>query len=137
VQPAAGWSVSPSVREQVISAHRLRQLPADVEKVVAHLVHCVDGYPSQRALGPCRVVVHHSPLPIIWAQAGEHIGEQVRRVGQLPRHGCGFLLGVAVMFDSLVSAHWVERWSISMPSGEHPLSLHEQHVAEVARVLEG
>ena len=48
----------------------------------------------------------------------------------------GILLGVAVVLDAFVATHRRERRAVGAPRLEHPLALHEQHVAHVAAVLE-
>src|SRR5205085_6914601 len=101
----------------------LAQLPEDIEEMVAHLVHGVNGHPSQRALGRVWVAVGDGPLPLLWAEAKEHVGEQTRRVRELTHDVNRVLAGVTVMFDSLVPAHGFERGSVGAASGEHPLPL--------------
>src|SRR3954462_4392462 len=56
------------------------QLTPDVECVVTHLVHGMDGDPAQRTLRWLRVVVDHSPLPAFCWDAVEDVGEHRGRV---------------------------------------------------------
>jgi hypothetical protein len=41
------------------------------------------------------------------------------------------------VLDTLIATHRIERGPIHTPSGQHPLALYEQHIAQVASVFEG
>lgn len=106
----------------------LRQLTTNVEEVVTHLVHSVHRHPSQRSLERCRVAVHHGAIPVVGTKPGEDVREEVCRVRELTHDVIGVLLDVAVMFDTFVSPHRVERWPIGTPGRQNPLPLHQQNV---------
>jgi hypothetical protein len=129
--------------EQVMSAHgwddptRSGQLAADVEEMVVRLVDGVHRNPLQRSFARFRVVVDDATHPVAGTQPVKHVGEHLRRVGELAGDVLGFLLGIAVVVDSLVSAHGRAVRPISPAGGEDPLALDEQHVSQVTAVLQG
>ncbi|HEX8771548.1 MAG TPA: hypothetical protein VF711_12345 [Acidimicrobiales bacterium] len=120
----------------VVRAMGLSQLSTSVEQVVADLMEAMNGYPAQRPLSPTRVVVYDASVPVVGTQAAKDVGKQLRRDGELTGHVIGFLLCVAIVVDSFVAAHGLERRSIPAPGGEHTLTLHQQHVPHMAAVLQ-
>ena len=101
------------------------------------LVDGVDRYPSQRTLGPLGVIVNYASVPFITAQSVEHMGEHLRSISELAGNVMRILFGVAIMVDSLVAAHRVLRRPIHPPGQQHPLALDQEHIPQVAAVLDG
>ena len=128
--------------EQVMSAHgwddptRSGQLAADIEEMVAHFVDGVHRNPLQRSFVRFRVVVDDAARPVAGTQPVEHVGKHLRRVGELAADVLGFLLGIAVVVNSLVSAHGRAARPISPAGGEDPLALYKEHVSQVTAVFQ-
>lgn len=101
-----------------------------------HLVRGMNGHPPQRPLEPLGVAIDHFPLPVRWLQAGKNVREHVCRVIELAGNVTGVLIGVAVVLDSLIPTHGIERRPIDPTSGQHSLALDEQHIAQMTAVLE-
>ena len=68
--------------------HRSGQLAADVDEVVAHLVHGVDRHPAQRPLEG-RVAVDDARSQSAASSRCQDVGEHRGGVGELPGHGPG------------------------------------------------
>ncbi len=128
-------SVSTS-RGSVAPGVACSDLPASVEEVVLHFMKCVDRDPGERALRGCRIVVDHGSLPVLVVEARQHVCEESSHIAELACDVVRCLFQVAVMIRSLDAAHWLQRRGISSPSQQHPLPLDEEHVSNVARVLE-
>ena len=102
-------TVHAGLLEQVMSAHgwddptRSGQLAADIEEMVAHLVDGMHRNPLQRSFARFRVVVDDAARPVAGTQSVKHVGEHLRRVGELAGDVLGFLLGIAVVVDDVVA----------------------------------
>ena len=104
--------------------------------MVTHLVQRVHRDPAQRSFPRRGKVVHHGALPLVGSEARQDIAEQQGRVAQLTRDIARILLGVPVVRHPAVAVHRVERRRVDQARGEDSFALYEQHVANVAAVLE-
>jgi hypothetical protein len=104
---------------------------------VARLVQGVYRDPPQRPLMGFWVVVDNCAIPVLSAQLGEHIAEQLRSIRKLPGHIFGLLFGIAIVLDPLIASHRRAVRSLYTAGREHPFSLHQQHVPQMAPVLQG
>jgi hypothetical protein len=104
---------------------------------VLRLVQRVYRDPSQRPFASFRVVVDHRAVPVVGGQSGEDIAEQLCRVRELAGHVLGLLLGIAIVHNPLVASGWGTVRPIHAAGREYPLALHEQHVAQMAAILQG
>lgn len=101
-----------------------------------HLVDGMNGHPAQRSLGGYGVVVTDSASPVFCAQARQYVGEHASRVIELPSDVARILERVPIVVNTLLAAHRCGRRTIKTPGSEDPLALHQQHVSNVATVLE-
>ena len=101
------------------------------------LVQRVYRDPSQRPFASFRVVVDHRAVPVVGGQSSEDIAEQLCRVRELAGHVLGLLLGIAIVHNPLVTSGWGAVRPIHPTGREDPLALHEQHVAQMAAILQG
>jgi hypothetical protein len=112
-------------------------LAANVQEVVACLVQGVYRDPPQRPLMGFWVVVDNCAISVVFTQLDKDIAEQLRSIGELTGHIFGLLLGIAIVLDSLIASHRRAVRSHYPASREYPLPLQQQHVPQVASVLQG
>jgi len=104
---------------------------------MTRLVQGVYRDPAQRPLMGIWVVVDDCAIPVVSAQVDQDIAKQLRSIGALTGHIFGLLLGIAIVFDSLIASHRRTVRSLYPAGREHPFSLHQQHVPQMAPVLQG
>jgi hypothetical protein len=100
------------------------------------LVHGMYCDPPQRALASLWVVVNNCAIPVVGGQSGEDIAEHLCRVPELAGHILGLLLGIPVVHDSLVTSRRETVRLIHAAGRKYPLALDEQHVAQMAAILQ-
>lgn len=104
--------------------------------MVPDLVLGVDRQPCELAFQAPRVVVHDGAIPVSGSEQREDVGEKQSSVGELASDVVRRLLRVAVVIDPFVSAHRVEGRPLAPPRRQHPLPLDEEHISDVAAVLQ-
>ncbi len=82
-------------------------------------------------------MVDHRAVPVVGGQSGEDIAEQLCRIRELTGHVLGLLLGITIVHNSLITSGWGTVRPIHTAGREYPLALYQQHVAQVASVLQG
>lgn len=93
--------------------------------------------PSQRPFAGLRVVVDDRAIPVVGGQSGEDIAEQLCRVGELAGHILGLLLGIPIVENPLIASRWGTVRPIHPAGREYSFALHEQHVPQMAAILQG
>jgi hypothetical protein len=93
--------------------------------------------PSQRSFAGFRVVIDDHPLPVVGGQSGKDIAEQLCRVGQLAGYILGLLVGIPIVDSPLIASRRRTVGSIHPAGREYPFALHEQHVPQMAAILQG
>ena len=112
-----------------------RKLELHVQKVVLGFMERMGGYPAQRSLRRFGIVVPHDPFPILWIESGKYVAKHTSRIHELARHVEWVLCAVSVMICSFIPSHRFQRRTLDAPRQKDPLSLHKQHIAEMAAVL--
>jgi hypothetical protein len=62
-------------------------------------------------------------MPVVGGQSGEDIAEHLCRVRELAGHILGFLLGIPIVHDPLVTSRWGAVRLIHAAGREYPLAL--------------
>lgn len=103
---------------------------------MAHLVDCVNGHPSQRALAATRVAVDDRAFPVRGVEAREDVREEACRISQLASDVITVLLGVSIVFSPFITTHRLQGRPAGPASDQHPLALDQQDVPNMAAVFE-
>ena len=93
--------------------------------------------PSQRPFAGFRVVVDDGAVPVVVGQSGEDIAEQLCRVGELAGHILGLLVGIPIVDNPLIASRRGTVRPIHPAGRENPFALYEQHVPQMAPILQG
>lgn len=82
-------------------------------------------------------MVDDRAVPVIGGQSCKDIAEQLCRIGELAGNILGLLVGIPVVDSPLIAPRWGAIRPIYPAGREHPFALYEQHVPQVAAVLQG